>query len=59
MSEAELIAEMADLGQSFDEGHQRFLHYMRAGRMAEARAVHEQMKATLDRQHEIQRRLYT
>ena len=53
----ELQAEFEALIEEFGAGHQRFLHYLRGGRMAECRAVNAQMQASLDRQREIQARL--
>lgn len=50
----ELREEFATLIAEFDQGHDRFLHYVRAGRLAEARAVNAWMTASLDRQREIQ-----
>lgn len=49
----ELTEEFKTLCAEFDAGHERFLHYFRAGRLAEARAVNGWMKQSLDRQREI------
>lgn len=51
--DAGLVEEFNALIAEFDEGHQRFMHYFRAGRLAEARAVNAWMKVSLERQRAV------
>jgi len=52
-----LQAEFWAANAAFITGNEQFLHYVNAGRMAEAKAVHAQNRVLLDRQHELQARI--